>query len=200
MKSRAAILVESNAPLVIDEIEIPALQCGQVLVRVYRSGICGAQLNEIAALKGPDRFLPHLLGHEGGAEVVDIGPGVTHVKPGDRAVLHWRKGAGIHSATPKYRWGDKIVNSGWVTTFNEYAVVSENRVTAVPKDVDLEVAALMGCAITTGLGLITNDAKLKIGESVLIYGAGGVGMTTIVGAALMSAWPIIAVDLYTTTS
>src|SRR5204863_5793005 len=127
------------------------LDVGQVLVKISCTGICGAQLGEISGVKGPDKFLPHLLGHEGGGEVVGVGPGVTQVKEGDRVVMHWRKGAGIHARPAKYQWGSRTVNAGWVTTFQEYAVVSENRVTPIPKDVPFEVAALMGCAVTTAL-------------------------------------------------
>ena len=94
---KAAILTESCKPLVIDEITLPAqLDYGQVLVKVVYSGICGAQLNEIDARKGPDKFLPHLLGHEGGGIVERCGPGVTVVKPGDHVVMHWRQGRGIN--------------------------------------------------------------------------------------------------------
>src|SRR5512137_1547486 len=101
---KAAILVESKKPLVVAEIALPErLECGQVLVRVHRSGICGAQIGEIDAVKGPDKFLPHLLGHEGGGVVEDVGPGVRYVKPGDHVVLHWRKGPGIDAAAAKYR-------------------------------------------------------------------------------------------------
>ena len=195
MKIRAAILVELNAPLVVDEIEIPPLQCGQVLVKIHCSGICGAQLNEIGGIKGEDRFLPHLLGHEGGGVILEIGPGVTHVKPGDRVVLHWRKGAGIHAATPKYRWGQRTVNAGWVTTFCDHAIVSENRVTVVPEATPFDVAALMGCAITTAMGLVNNDAGVKIGESVAVLGCGGVGLNVIQAATMVSAHPVIGIDI-----
>src|ERR1700675_4167037 len=89
--TKAAILERSRAPLVVDDIELPGtLDVGQVLVRVLYTSICGAQINEIAAAKGPDRFLPHLLGHEASAEVIEIGLGVSTVKPGDTVVLHWR--------------------------------------------------------------------------------------------------------------
>ncbi len=191
---KAAILVESRKPLVLADIQVPELQYGQVLVRIHTSGICGSQIGEIDAAKGPDKYLPHLLGHEGGGEVMETGPGVRQVKKGDRVVLHWRKGAGIEAATPRYRWGNQTVNAGWVTTFNELAVVSENRLTPIPADVDFEVAALMGCAVTTGLGVVNNDAHLRIGESIAVYGAGGVGLNVIQGAALVSAHPIIAID------
>lgn len=196
MKTKAALLTQLNSPLVVDEIEIPQLDCGQVLVRIYRSGICGAQLGEMAGVKGPDKFLPHLLGHEGGGVVEAVGPGVTHVSPGAHVVLHWRKGAGIQAKPAQYRWKNRIVNSGWVTTFSEYSVVSENRVTPVDPSVPFEIAALMGCAVTTGLGLINNDAKLKIGQSIAVLGAGGVGLNVVQGAALVAACPIIAIDLH----
>jgi len=196
MKTRAAILEKLDSPLVVDEIELPKLECGQVLVEVHCSGVCGAQLGEIAGVKGPDKFLPHLLGHEGGGVVLETGPGVTHLKEGDHVVLHWRKGAGIQSQTPKYKWNGRTVNGGWVTTFNRHAVVSENRATPIPKEVDFEVAALMGCAVTTGLGLINNDAQVKIGQSVAVLGCGGVGLNVIQGAAMVAADPIIAIDIH----
>lgn len=194
---KAAILVELNKPLVVDDILLPKkLDYGQVLVKVICSGICGSQIGEMNGVKGKDHFLPHLLGHEGGGIVEKIGPGVTKVKQGDHVVMHWRKGVGIESATPQYQWKKETVNAGWVTTFNELAVVSENRVTPISKDVDFEIAALLGCAITTGFGVVNNDAKLKIGESLVVFGVGSVGMNIIQGAALVSAYPIIAIDLY----
>jgi len=194
---KAAILVESRKPLVLDEIELPStLEYGQVLVKVAYTGICGAQINEIEARKGPDKFLPHLLGHEGGAIVEACGPGVTTVKPGDHVVMHWRPGRGIQSPTPKYLWKGKTINAGWVTTFNEKAIVSENRVTVIPKDLDLKLAALYGCAITTGYGVVHNDARLKSGESLVVVGAGGAGMSVILMASLTGANPIIAVDIH----
>ena len=93
-------------------------------------------------------------------------------------------------------FGEEKVNAGWVTTFNKYAVVSENRCTTVPNETDRELAALFGCAITTGFGVIENNAKLLMGESIVIFGAGGIGLNIIQAASLSSAWPIIAVDLY----
>ncbi len=196
-KMRAAILVEQRKPLVIDEVELPtSLDIGQVLVKIHYSGICGSQLGEIDGAKGPDAYLPHLLGHEASGTVIAIGPGVKHVKPEDLVVLHWRKGLGIEGAPPIYQWNGKKLNAGWITTFNEYAVVSENRVTAIPTDSDLEVAALFGCAVTTGFGVIENNARIRIGESVVVFGAGGVGLNIVQAASLVSAYPIIAVDLY----
>ncbi len=194
--SRAAILAESRQPLVVDEIAMPeTLDAGQVLVRVLYTTICGAQINEIDALKGPDKFLPHLLGHEASAEVVEIGPGVTTVKPGDTVVLHWRPSNGIQSRTPAYSWRGQKLNAGWITTFNQYAVISENRMTPIPADFDLKTAPLLGCAVTTAAGVVNNDAHLKIGESVVIFGVGGVGLNIVQFAALAGGYPIVAVDL-----
>ncbi len=195
--TRAAILVAQKAPLEIAQIELPdTLDVGQVLVKVHVSGICGSQLGEIDGAKGPDRFLPHLLGHEGSASVLACGPGVKKVKPGDQVVLHWRKGPGIEASAPRYRWENRTVNAGWVTTFNEHAVVSENRITPLPTGADHEVAALFGCAVTTGFGVAENNAQIRLGESVVVFGAGGVGLNIVQAAALKGAWPVVAVDIH----
>jgi S-(hydroxymethyl)glutathione dehydrogenase/alcohol dehydrogenase len=195
-KTQAAILVESKKPLEVAEISLPKeLSFGQVLLKIQFSGICGAQINEIEAAKGPDKFLPHLLGHEGSGVVLEAGPGVKTVKKGDHVVLHWRKSAGIQSETPIYTWNGRQVNAGWVTTFNEYAVVSENRLTPIPKDFDMKLAPLFGCAVTTAMGVINNDCRVKIGQSVVVFGVGGVGLNILQGAAMVSAYPIVGVDL-----
>jgi S-(hydroxymethyl)glutathione dehydrogenase / alcohol dehydrogenase len=195
-KAIAAILAESRKPLVVDEIELPeAIDVGQVLVKVLHTTICGAQLNEIEAAKGPDKFLPHLLGHEASATVLEIGPGVTTVKPGDTVVLHWRPSQGIQSRPPSYKWRGAKLNAGWITTFNDYAVISENRMTVISPDFDLKVAPLLGCAVTTAAGVINNDAKVKIGESVVVFGTGGVGLNVVQFAQLAGANPIVAIDL-----
>ena len=196
MKGLAAVLVELKKPLVLEEIEIPPLRYGQVLAELKCSGICGAQIGEINGVKGPDKFLPHLLGHEGTATVLETGEGVRRVKAGDTIVMHWRKAAGIDAPTPAYQSKLGKINSGWVTTFNRLAIVSENRVTPIPADFDPEVAALFGCAVTTAFGVINNNAQLKIGQSIIVFGAGGVGLNIVQGAAMVGAYPIIAVDLF----
>ena len=194
---KAAILVHQKQELEIDYVQLPdTLDYGQVLVKVEYTGICGSQLGEINGVKGEDRFLPHLLGHEGSGIVVKAGKGVTIVKPGDHVVMHWRKGAGIDAPVPQYTWKGEKLNAGFVTTFNEYAIVSENRLTPIPHDFPMDIAPLFGCAVTTGLGVINNNAKLKIGESIVIFGAGGVGLNVVQGAAMASAYPIITVDIY----
>lgn len=194
---KAAILVEQKQPLVIADIKLPdKLEYGQLLVQVRYSGICGSQIGEIDGVKGPDHYLPHLLGHEGGGIVLETGPGVTRVKKGDHVVMHWMKGAGIESPMPKYHWGNITVNAGWVTTFSNCSIVSENRVTPIPDDFDLRLAPLFGCAVTTAVGVVNNDAHIKIGHSVVVFGVGGVGLNIIQAADMVSAYPIIGVDLF----
>jgi len=193
---KAAVLEKQNSPLVISEVEIPQLDSGHVLVKVEYSGICGKQLEEINGKRGEDPYLPHLLGHEGAGTVVDIGPGVRKVKKGDRVVLHWMKGSGIDSAPPRFNRNGGVVSAGWVTTFSEYTVASENRVTSIPSDVPLDVASLLGCAVTTGLGIVFNNAHLMPGQSIAIFGVGGIGLNVVQGAALVNAYPIVAIDLY----
>jgi len=195
---KAAILEKQGAPLVVEDIELPALGVGQCLVRVYASGICGKQLGEISGAFGPDKYLPHLMGHEGGGVVESIGAGVTRVKPRDHVALHWRKGTGIESACPKYKRGDGLVGGGAVTTFQEYSVVSENRLTVVDESTPHDVAALMGCAVTTGMGVVFNEARLQPGQNIAVIGCGGVGLSIIQAAALASAGNIAALDLYPT--
>ena len=193
----AAILVELREPLVVSEVQMPAgCSVGQVLVKLRYSGICGSQFGEIDGVKGEDKFLPHLLGHEGSGHVVAVGAGVKQVKEGDAVVLHWRKGLGIEGAPPVYGWRGARLNAGYVTTFNDYAIVSENRVTRIPTGTNLKVAALFGCAVTTGFGVVVNNAKLKIGESIVVYGSGGIGLNIVQAASLVSAYPIVAVDLF----
>lgn len=195
MKTAAAILVEQRQPLVLDEVEVPALSYGQVLVEIHATRICGSQIGEIDGVKGPDKWLPHLLGHEAGATVREVGPEVRHVKPGDRAVCHWRPGHGIEARGAAYQWNGQTCNAGPITTFQQFAVLSENRVTAVPPDTDWEICCLLADTLTTGFGVINNDAKVKIGESVVVIGCGGIGLGTVLGAKLAGAHPVIAVDI-----
>lgn len=194
-KMKAAILTEINQPLIVDEVGLTDLQIGQVLIKVLMSGLCGAQLQEIRGEKGNAKFLPHLIGHEGCGIVQALGPGVTRVKIGDKVILHWRKGQGIEAPFPTYTYNGKSMSSGKVTTLSEYTIASENRLTPVPAETPDELCALLGCGLSTALGTINNDAKIKFGESVLIIGCGGVGINLIQGAKLASAGDIYAVDI-----
>jgi len=110
--------------------------------------------------------------------------------------LHWRKGNGIDAAPAVYSWKGARLNAGNVTTFADLTVVSENRLTVLPQDFPLEVAPLFGCAVTTGFGALMNKARLSIGDSIVVFGAGGVGLNVIQGAKLTSAHPIVAVDVH----
>lgn len=195
-KMKAAILFQQKSPLVVAEVDIPELAVGQVLVKVECSGICGKQIDEINGTRGDDPYLPHLLGHEGAGTIVDVGPGVRKVKSGDRVVLHWMKGAGIDSATPSFNLDGLTVNAGYVTTFSDYTVVSENRLTVIPNDMPFEAASLLGCAATTGLGIVFNNADLKPGQSIAVFGVGGVGLNVIQGSALVNGYPIVAIDRF----
>jgi len=193
---KAAILFEQNKPLIVDKVELPKkLDFGQVLVKVYYSGICGSQLGEISGIKGPDSYLPHLLGHEGTGKVLETGPNVSHIQEGDHVVLHWKPSIGIDAKPPLYEWKGKSLNAGKVTTFNQYAVVSENRLTSIPKDFDMKTATLFGCAVTTAFGVVNNDAEIKVGQSVIILGLGGLGLNIAQAASMVSANPIVGIDL-----
>jgi S-(hydroxymethyl)glutathione dehydrogenase/alcohol dehydrogenase len=196
MKTKAAILVEQNKDLVVDEIEIPKLEYGKVLVEIKSSRICGSQLGEIDGVKGPDNYLPHLLGHEAGGIVREVGHLVTRVKEGDHVVCHWRPAPGISGPCPTYDWKGAHVNAGHITTFSHYSIISESRLTPIDPKYSHEVSALMADTITTGFGVISNDARVRIGQSVCIIGVGGIGLGAVLGAKLAGANPLIAVDLF----
>lgn len=173
---RAAILVETGKPLVVDELTMPELGVGHVHVKIEYAAICGAQIGEIDAVKGPDKYLPHLLGHEAVGVVKAIGPGVTTKAVGESVICHWRPSQGIQAQGAVYDWRGTKVNSGPMTCFSTETIVSENRITAMPANVDRRVAPLYGCAFTTAYGVVVNDAKIKPGDKVIVFGFGGVGM------------------------
>ncbi len=190
-----AVLRKIGDDLSIENINLPSLIYGQVLVEIHSSGICGRQIQEIMGYKGEDKFLPHLLGHEGGGIVKKIGPGVSKCKIGDHVVLHWRKSKGIESNFPVYENENGKIGGGLITTFNSEAVISENRLTVIPSSINFDIASLLGCSVTTALGLINNEAKAKIGESILIIGVGSVGLSLVQASSLVSCYPIVATDI-----
>ena len=192
----AAVLTKTGNPLEFVEVTTPdELSPGQVLIRMIFSGACASQIHEIDGRKGPDAFLPHLLGHEAVAEVVWCGPHVQTVASGDIVVAHWRKGSGIQSAPPTLNSSIGPVNAGSVTTFSQYSVVSENRLSPLPEGISLESATLLGCAFTTGFGAVVHEAKVRPGESALIVGFGGIGISILKTLKLVSSTPVVVLDV-----
>lgn len=193
--TKAAVLVELNAPLIVADLQVPELGPGQVLIKVAFAGVCHTQVMECRGRRGPDPYLPHCLGHEGSGTVCQVGPVVTKVKLGDRVIMSWMKGSGANAPGTVYQWGSQRVNAGGVTTFSEHAVVSENRLTPIPADISMEVAALLGCAVPTGVGAVLNTAQPKPGQSIAVFGVGGIGLCAVAGAAIAGCTPIIAIDV-----
>lgn len=194
MKTEAALLVQTGAPLELARIEIPALKPGQVLVEIAYSGACGTQVMEWRGDKGEDKWLPHCLGHEGTGIVLETGGAVTKVKAGDKVVLSWIKGSGIEAGGAVYDWDGRKVNAGGVTTFQRHAVVSENRLTLLPEGLPMDVAVLLGCAAPTGMGAIFNVLQARPGDAVAVFGTGGIGLNAVMAAALAGAMPLIGID------
>jgi len=193
---KAAVLYKTSEPLVVEEnIQIPGLNPGQVLVKVIYSGICRSQLMEARGHRGPDPYLPHLLGHEGAGEVIDAAKGVKKVTKGDHVVLTWIKGEGADCPGALYTKGNTQINSGGVTTFSNYTVVSENRCVPIPKTIPLDVATLLGCAIPTGAGIVMNTVRPCRDSSLAIFGIGGIGLSAIMATKLYDCSIIIAVDV-----
>ncbi|AMV25619.1 Aryl-alcohol dehydrogenase [Gemmata sp. SH-PL17] len=195
MRTEAAVLVELNQPLLSLTLDLPELRPGQVLVDVAYSGVCHSQLHEVRGRRGPDRFLPHTLGHEGSGTVTAVGPGVAKVRPGDRVVLTWIKGDGAD--VPSVSYGSELgrVNSGAISTFMRRTVTCENRVVPVPAEVPLREAALLGCALPTGAGVVTNTANPPAGSALVVFGAGGIGLSAVMAARLHGVGTLIAVDV-----
>lgn len=192
---KAAVLFNKKKIHIIN-LEYPKiLDYGQVLVKLNYAGICGSQIGEYNFVKGKDSYVPHLFGHEGSGIVENIGPGVKKVKVGDKIIVHWKPGSGIDAEPYTYTYKKKKINSGKATTFSEFSVVSENRVTKINSKINMIDACLVGCSISTSFGMLNNDLKLKIGENILILGAGAIGLTSIIGAKLVGAGSITVLDI-----
>ncbi|MGZ5929376.1 MAG: zinc-binding dehydrogenase [Rhizomicrobium sp.] len=193
---RAAILHETNQPLRVEAgIEVPPLAEGQVLVQIAYAGVCHSQVMEVRGGRGEDKYLPHMLGHEGTGIVVETGPGVSKVARGQKVILGWVKGEGANTGGTTYRQQDRVINAGAVTTFGEYAVVAENRCTPLPEGVPMDVGVLFGCAVPVGAGIVTNTVQPKAGSTVAVFGLGGVGLSALMACLLYDCREIIAVDV-----
>lgn len=195
MKTVAAVLVETGRPLELARLELPSLGIGQVLVELWYSGVCGSQLLEARGHRGEDRFLPHCLGHEATGVVVEVGPGVTRVRLGDRVVVSWIKGPGLDAGGSVLGWDDRKVNAGPVTTFSQHSVISENRLTPLADDISPEEGVVLGCAAPTGIGSVVNTGEARPGQAVAVFGTGGIGACAVAGASAAGCHPVIAIDI-----
>ncbi len=192
---RAAVLWELHQPLRILELPVRSPGPGQILVKIAATGLCRAQLLEIRGENTIGPMNPNMLGHEGSGVVVEVGEGVTKVVLGDHVILSWIKGSGRNVLPEKYDYQGQKINCGFVTTFNEYTLASENRVTKIPKEMPLLEASIIGCAVATGAGAVFNNAKVTSGKSAAIVGVGGIGINMLHAAAVAGAYPLIAVDI-----
>jgi Zn-dependent alcohol dehydrogenase len=219
MKIKAAVLREAHKPYSIEELELEPPRAGEVLVKYAYTGYCHSdlhlQLGEIPIA------MPLVAGHECAGVVQEVGPGVTHVKKGDHVVGTWmvpcgvcpacRRGMGnICSGSFEYflagkmldgtsrikdKDGKEVLHGNFVSGFSDYSVIPAGGCIPVPKEMPLEFACLMGCCVPTGWGTVTNTANIQPGDSVAVYGLGGVGLNILRAAVMRHANPVIAVDL-----
>ena len=191
----AAVLFKKNTPLKILKLKIPKLKTGQVLIKLIYSGICRSQLMEIGGLRGKDPYLPHLLGHEGFGEVIEIGPKVKKVKVGQKVILSWIKGKGINADGPIYYFNETRINAGPITTFSDFTIIAENRVSAAPKSINPIEGVLFGCAVPTGSGMVFNELKINSKNTIAIFGVGGIGIFSLIACKILKVKKIVAIDI-----
>lgn len=192
---KAAVLTELNKPLELCSMQMPEINKGQVLVKIEMAGICGSQLMEARGMRGADKYLPHMMGHEAVGHVIKVGEGVKKVKVNDRVILTWIKGEGIDAGGSVLETDDRRkVNAGPVTTFSEYTVVSENRVIPCPDRIPDYLAVLLGCALPTGAGMVMNQVKPRKHAKILLIGLGGIGLSALLMLRNYSAEQLVVVD------
>ncbi len=218
MKAKAAVLHEAGQKLDVREVDVAAPKTGEVLVRMAAGGVCHSDLHVMQGKLMAS--LPAILGHEGSGVIAEVGPGVKSVKPGDHVLPLWRLSCGdceycangrpalcaagmqirmtgrLADGTSRFSMdGKELKHFAGVSTFAQYSVIPERAVLKIPDDIPLEKAALLGCGVITGVGAVINCARVKPGSAVAVFGAGGVGLNVVQGAALAGAEKIIAVDL-----
>lgn len=209
-KSLAAVVLEQGAPVVVQPVDVAGPARGEALVRITATGVCHSDHNIYSGYRRTDA-LPAILGHEGAGVIEQVGDGVTGFAPGDHVVFAIRPMCGRckYCATGRWNlcqpvpalperdhyWINGEVVHGGIATYSQYAVVNEMNLVAVDPSVDLTRAALVGCAVITGVGAVVNRAKVPAGATVAVWGCGGVGLNVIQGAALVGASRIIAVDV-----
>lgn len=196
MKIKAAVLTKLKKPLqIINGLKFSKLKKGQVIVKVLHSSICRSQIMEIEGKRGKDKYIPHLLGHEGSGTVEKIGKGVTKVLPGDKVFLSWIKGKGLDSGGSKIKFNKNIINAGPVTTFSNYSIVSENRCFLIPKKFSLKKSVIFGCAIPTGAGIIINEIRPKKNDTICVIGIGGVGLSILMACKMLKLNNVLVIDI-----
>ena len=217
MKTKAAVMVESNKPLEIQEFDLEAPKAGEVLIKYTASGICHSDYSILHGVMAGK--VPIILGHEGAGIVQEVGAGVTSLAPGDHVIAVLTPTCGkcvmcledkpflcsqmarilgtskmLDGTTRFSQNGKPVYHMCALGTFSEYSVVHEGSLVKVGKDVPLEKVCLVGCGVTTGVGAAVNTANVKEGSSVAVIGCGGVGLSIIQGARINGAKQIIAVD------
>jgi S-(hydroxymethyl)glutathione dehydrogenase / alcohol dehydrogenase len=216
LKVKAAVCYAPHTPLMVEELELDEPREGEVLVRIASAGVCHSDYHVMKGEWNPP--LPMVLGHEGAGVVEKVGPGVTMSRPGDHVILNFRPNCGfckfcqtgrpvLCNGAESPRWvmfdgsvrlhknGTDIHHFARVACFAEYAVVPQSGAVPVRMDMPLDEACLIGCSVMTGVGAVTNTARIEPGSSVLVIGCGGVGLNCIQGAKLAGAGRIIAVDM-----
>lgn len=214
---RAAVLHEPQTPFVIEDLVLDAPGPGEVLIRMAATGVCHSDWHVVTG--DTEHPLPAVLGHEGAGVVEAAGDGVTGVEPGDHVILNWAPDCGecfyclrgkpnlcetfvgplwagtmLDGTTRLSLDGEPVYHFSGLATFAEQAVVPQETCIPIRKDVPLKAASLVGCAVTTGVGAVMNTVQVRPGDSVVVYGCGGVGLNIVQGAALCGAETIIAVD------
>lgn len=213
---RAAVQYAFGQPLVIEEVELDPPKSGEVSLRMAASGVCRSDWHTV---RGVHRHpLPTILGHEGSAVVEEVGEGVRGLASGDHVVCTWlpycgacrRCAAGrpvlcerlgvfddgfLADGTTRFHIGDRRIKHNVPSSFAERVVVPANTAIRVDPSVPLEQAALLGCAVATGVGAVMNTARVRPGASVVVIGCGGVGLSVVQGARIAGASPIVAVDV-----
>ena len=196
LKTSIAILKEIKKPLKILKLEVPDPKKNQIVIKINFTYICGSQMNEIYGNRGKDKYLPHSLGHEASGTIFKIGKNVKKFKIGQKVVLSWIKKKESASILPYYLTkNNKKISSGMVSTFSEFVIVSKDRVYSIPQNLPMDIAALLGCALPTGFGIVHKFARdIDKGKFVSIYGIGGVGLMVLIALKQLGFKKIITID------
>ncbi|MEZ4868575.1 MAG: zinc-binding dehydrogenase [Caldilineaceae bacterium] len=196
MKTKAALQLAHGERLIIDEIEFPHPQPDQLVVKLFATGVCHTQIHW---MNDPTRPRPFTLGHEGTGMVTHVGANVTHLQEGDHVIVTWVPRR--HEFTrppitpPPLTYRGEALHSLNVYTWAEDVLVNQAYVVPIAKDAPTDVSCIVGCAVLTGAGAVMRTTNVRPGQSVAIFGVGGVGLSAVRMAAILAAYPIIAVDL-----